>query len=218
MTENTPQPNIFLDLIVALLTPMFLAATGGNIPHARAAAIQAVNAYRAETHGDLLTVAQIIAFGLAALGSLSLAMADDLPIALTLRLRGNAVSANRAAEQCRRALAESPSYDPTPEPNEDPFPIEPILSPPPARQPPTPQPPAAQVPAAQPKPTQLTPTYTWADAMADVAAEITAGIPHLPKSERRAASIRVNALNSAASNLLNPAQVTLRPHIHPKPA
>jgi hypothetical protein len=54
--------------------------------------------------------------------------------------------------------------------------------------------------------------------MADVAAEITAGIPHLPKSERRAASIRVNALNSVASNLLNGSQVTHRPHIHPKPA
>jgi hypothetical protein len=213
MTEtSTPQSNIFLDLIVAFLTPMFLAVTGGNIAHARAAAIQTVNAYRADNQIDLLTVAQIIAFGIAALGSLSLAMADDLPIALILRLRGNAISANRAAEQCRRALAESLSYSPPAEPDEDPLPPEPIPI-----QPAAPQP-TLQPPAPQPKPAQLTPTYTRADAMADVAAEITAGIPHLPKSERRAASIRVNALNSVASNLLNGSQVTHRPHIHPKPA
>jgi len=211
MTENTPQPNVFLDLIVAFLTPMFLAVTGGNIPHARAAAIQTVKAYRTENHVDLLTIAQIIAFGIAALGSLSLSMAENLPVALTLRLRNSAVSANRAGEQCRRALTESPTYSPPAEPDDDPFPNEP-----PATQPkPQPQPQSAQ----QPTPTaQLTPTYTWANAMADVAAEITAGIPHLSKSERRAASIRVNALNSVASNLLNGSQVTHRPHIHPKPA
>jgi hypothetical protein len=66
-----------------------------------------VNAYQARSHADLISIAQIIACGLASLGSLSLSMADNLSLSMTLRLRSNAVALNRAAEQTRRALKES---------------------------------------------------------------------------------------------------------------
>jgi hypothetical protein len=98
---------ILMNLIVALLAPMFLGVTGGDIDFARMAAVETVNAYRARNRADLIAIAQIIAFGLAALGSLSLSMADDITVSMALRLRGNANACNRSAEQNRRVLAKS---------------------------------------------------------------------------------------------------------------
>jgi hypothetical protein len=96
--------DILMHLVAIHLAPMFLCVTGGDIDHARMAAIETVNAYRAQTHADLIAIAQIVAFGLGALGSLSLAMDDDISVGMTLRLRGNANACNRSAEQNRRAL------------------------------------------------------------------------------------------------------------------
>jgi hypothetical protein len=76
---------------------------------ARRAALETVNAYRIRDQADLLTVAQIVAFGLAALGSLSLSMLDDLTLSMTLRLRGNANACSRSAELNRRARSPSPA-------------------------------------------------------------------------------------------------------------
>jgi hypothetical protein len=96
--------NVFMHLIVSFLTPMFLATTGGNIEQARVAAIGTINAYALSTQDDLLSVAQVIALGLASLDSLTRSMADDLPVTLVLRLRGNAASLMRAADRSRRRL------------------------------------------------------------------------------------------------------------------
>jgi hypothetical protein len=100
--------DILMNLIVALLAPMFLCVTAGDVALARMAAAETVNAYRARDHADLIAIAQIVAYGLAALGSLSLSMADEIPLSmiLRLRLRGNAVALNRSAEQNRRAIRE----------------------------------------------------------------------------------------------------------------
>lgn len=98
--------DVLMNLIIAFLAPVFLSASGGNIAFARMAARETVNAYRIENQADLLSVAQVIGFGLAALSSLSLSMEDGLSLSMTLRLRGNAVSLNRAAERNRRALKE----------------------------------------------------------------------------------------------------------------
>jgi hypothetical protein len=110
MTKPQSAADVFINLIVAFLAPMFLSVAGGDINFARAAAIETINAFRVRSNADLLSVAQIIAFGLAALGSLSLSMADDLSTSMVIRLRANAVSANRASEQCRRALLQ-PCFD-----------------------------------------------------------------------------------------------------------
>jgi hypothetical protein len=93
-----------MGLIVALLAPMFLGVTAGDINLARVAAFETVSDYRTQSHADLVAIAQIIAFGLAALGSLSLSMADDISVSMALRLRGNANALNRSAEQNRRAV------------------------------------------------------------------------------------------------------------------
>ena len=111
MTETIPtnpppetQGDGLLHLIVFLLAPLFLTASDGDIAFARAAALETVNSYQARNSTDLIAIGQIIAYGLAALGSLSLSMADDLSLSMTLRLRGNATALTRAAEQNRRAL------------------------------------------------------------------------------------------------------------------
>jgi hypothetical protein len=96
--------DFLMGLIVALLAPMFLGVTAGDINLARMAAFETVSDYRTQSHADLVAIAQIIAFGLAALGSLSLSMADDISVSMALRLRGNANALNRSAEQNRRAI------------------------------------------------------------------------------------------------------------------
>ena len=77
---------------------MFLATAGGDVQYARLAATEAVKAYKAQQHVDLLYIAQIIAFGLAILDSLNRSMADNLSVTQVLRLRSNAASLSRAAD------------------------------------------------------------------------------------------------------------------------
>jgi hypothetical protein len=110
MTETEPAApsDILLTLIGILLAPVFLAVTNGDLTLARLAALHSINDYRARNQADLIAVAQIVGFGLAALGSLSLSLADDISLSMTLRLRGNAVACNRAAEQNRKARANRP--------------------------------------------------------------------------------------------------------------
>jgi hypothetical protein len=125
MSQTEPQSpsTVFMNLIATFLAPMFLSVTGGDITYARVAAIEAINKYQAESQADLLSIAQIVAFGLAALGSLSLAVADNLSVSMTLRLRGNAVSCNRASENARRALTQNrPAEAPTRSSEECPLP------------------------------------------------------------------------------------------------
>ena len=112
LTDLHPS-EILMALIVTLLAPMFLGVTAGDISLARLAALETVNAYQARNQADLIAIAQIIACGLAALGSLSLSMDDDISLSMTLRLRGSAVALNRSAEQNRRVLNQPLRDNPT---------------------------------------------------------------------------------------------------------
>ena len=191
--------DVLINLISSFLTPMFLIASNGDLRLAEMAALQTIDAYRVQNKADIVTIAQIVAFGLAALGSLGLSMNDDLSLSLILRLRGNANACNRSAEQLRRALRESHEAPPAREyPPQD-----------------APQPPPTEAPApAQPQPT--TPPVTpeqqrraaWAAAFTEVAAEFTAELPNLPPEEQWAASIKADALNSSASALLSGADLS----------
>ncbi|MEA2745610.1 MAG: hypothetical protein QOG25_3981 [Acetobacteraceae bacterium] len=221
--------DILMSLIVALLAPMFLCVSAGDIGMARMAAIETVNAYRARNYADLVAVAQIIAFGLAALGSLSLSMDDDISLSMTLRLRGNANALNRSAEQNRRALRES-RHDgaattqtpamPTPSMpsimDEDRNEFESFLTPEAEQQLASEaqarlQDPRDTVhqasipllrPNAAPTDAEKRNQAMWAIAMVKESGEIAASIPNLPPSERRAATIRAAALSGCANELL----------------
>jgi hypothetical protein len=106
MTATSPRTiDILLHMVATLLTPMFLTATG-SVDQAYAVAMATVRSCTPRTPMDLLLIAQMIAFGLATLSSLSLSMEDNIPINRALRLRGNAVSLHRASDKCRRALPE----------------------------------------------------------------------------------------------------------------
>ncbi|MEA2775375.1 MAG: hypothetical protein QOF90_781 [Acetobacteraceae bacterium] len=237
MSETTTEPTtdialdpfgILMTLVIALLTPMFFSVSGGNIRFARLAAVETVDAYRARSHADLIAVAQTVAFGLAALGSLSLSMADDISVSMALRLRGNANACNRSAQQNRQALAKTRPHAQQSQPMaaaEVPSgPAEETMHPEPDV---FLNPAAAQVlaeesrtrlgttnslpvpPPAQPQsPTRKRHQRMWAIAMAKQAGEITANLRNLPPAERKGATMRAAALGSTAHNLMygGPAQ------------
>jgi hypothetical protein len=208
ITTNTQPapPGILLTLIVALLAPMFLGVTAGDIALARMAALQTIDDYRAQNRADLMAVAQIVACGLAALGSLSLSMADEISLSMTLRLRGNAVALNRSAEQNRRALAKTTG--PAPYQPEAPTTsaeynrlaeAEIFLT---ATQELPTEPEARQHAPEQATPSEKRIQQMWAIAMVSEASEITATIPTLPPAEQRSATMRAAALSTTANHLL----------------
>jgi hypothetical protein len=212
---------VLLNLVLILLTPLFLAGADGDLALARTAAYETVAAYRVQHHVSLVRVARAIAFGLAALDSLGLSMRDDLPIPLILRLRGNANALNRSAERAEHGLAEAPCTAAEPRTPIGEAPIfadvaaaqaraaavranlqdqEAPPQPAPASQP-TPPPPAPTTPPDQQNRT------LWGAAMADIAAEFAAEAAHLPPNEHRTAALRAQILSTAANNLLCGASV-----------
>jgi hypothetical protein len=217
MTQSTPQSTgLLMGLIVTLLAPTFLGVTAGDLTFARMAAIETINDYRARNNADLMAIAQIIACGLAALGSLSLSMDDDISLSMTLRLRGNAVALNRSAEQNRRVLNQPlrdndhPATEPdwTPQDNA-------LLSA--AAEQELAEEAEARLRIPEPTTTQPAPITLisekqhqemWAVAMINEASEITASIPNLPAAERQEATMRATALSNAAHELLMPSAVT----------
>jgi hypothetical protein len=238
MTETTPtQPtdeapahpgDLLLALIIALLAPMFLTASGSDINLARLAAFETVNAYRARSQADLITIAQIISCGLAALGSLGLSMADDLSLPMILRLRGNAVALNRTVDQNRRALTASQAAEPTTPPDpvyeakvqanvaaaqkltaeamanlRKPEPPPATIAPPPIPVQPDPTPATIVSPPTGQSPiSQREWQIMLASAMSDVAAECTAGAANLSPEDRVIASRRAALLSSAATDVI----------------
>jgi hypothetical protein len=212
--------DILLNLIAAILAPMFLTATNGDINIARIAAIETIRTYSPRNNADLIAIAQIVACGLAALGSLSLSMADDISLSMTIRLRGNANALMRSAETHRRALGTTETAPPT-DPGPDPYEAEVIdsLAQTAQRVAETQTRPQTPTPSPEPTPTPTPPTSTqqanqaiWAAAMTQVASEFAADLPHLPQAERKMATLRAAALSSCANNLLSGAiPPTLKP-------
>lgn len=202
MSKTTPPPDaadVLVNLILTLLTPMFLVAVGGNI--------------------ELRVRLPPIPSTPTALGLLSLAMTDGLSIPLTLRLRGSAQSSSRAAEQIRRTLPESPAATPGPtpdasqadpdQPNEAQRAAEIAATRQRAAaaehpaQPPQSKPQQTPVPAVATLASQAHDQAMWASAFLDVAAEIAAEIPNLPADQRKQATLRAAVLNTSASDLLS---------------
>jgi hypothetical protein len=204
-----------LNLIVTLMTPMFLAAADGNLAFARQAATETLNAYRAETQSDLITIAKIVAFGLAALAVLSLSMAEDLSVTTVLRLHASANASDRSEHRNRGVLKQSLA---NPQPT------------PPARQIDeaalaaaaadmqvrtaahlaqfsTPASGAAPSIAEQARHDQA----TWAASAAAIAAETAAALPTMPPGERASAAIWIDVLNESAKDFMA-GDIVPRPH------
>jgi hypothetical protein len=95
--------DVLLESIVAFLAPLFVGSTT-DPGLARLAAIETFASYQARTQVELVSVAQIIGLGLAAMDNLRLAMQPDLSLAMKLRLRASANALNRSARQTLHAL------------------------------------------------------------------------------------------------------------------
>jgi hypothetical protein len=224
MSQSAPPSNLLLTLIITLLTPMFLCAGSTDIALARQAAAETVNAYRARDPVSLFTIAKIIAFEFATLSSLSLSMADDVSLSLTLRLRGNANSMDRAAERNRLALeqhripagaahlteasvaasvAEAQKLVQQSRASLQAALTPPAAAPAPAAVPPATARPATAAPSSRPPIGEQQRRTAWAQAMADVAAEFTAGLDTLSPAERAKEMMRINILTQSAGALVS---------------
>jgi hypothetical protein len=227
--KATADPKYLPNLIVTCLAPMFFPVCGGDINHARVVAIETVNAYRIESRADLIVVARIIAFSLAALGCLNLSMADDVSASMTLRLRGNANALHRAAERNRQGLTKSPERASALDHEQsaakaetravianqdlgDANPAAGMASAPNAVENARPSAQTGQraagasAPAAAPRTAKIIAEKRhramWAIAMVKESHEITLSIPSLPPAERHAATIRAAVLSNTANELL----------------
>ncbi|WP_158932985.1 hypothetical protein [Acidisphaera sp. S103] len=178
-----PPNNPLLGFVLNLLTPFLIAGGLTDPALARQAAEQAVAAYQEAGNRQLLTIAQITAFALAALDNLRLSLPQDLSLSMKLKLRSNANALNRAS-QTATATLETQRRD-APEPAEIPASLETAKTPP------------------EPKPgANVTQTdLAWAAAMTDVAAEYTTELPNLPPAQHRTHLARVSALSNIAHML-----------------
>jgi hypothetical protein len=208
-TTQSPADRL-MDLLVALLAPMFLWSADGDVALARTAAAETIGAYGLNDRLSLIRAAKIIAFDLATLSSLSLSMADDLAVTMALRLRSNANSLDRTAERNRAALEQDRRNAALITQAAD---VDSVADAVQQAQPrPQTQPPAAK-PAPKPDHTDRAPMTgqqrksAWAGAMADVAAELKAGLGSLPPAEREAEMERIEALTRTAGALASGAAV-----------
>jgi hypothetical protein len=218
-TMNSPDypAHVLINLIINLLTPMFLAPAGGNIAFARQAAAETLESYRVESDADLISAALVIGFGLAALTALSQSMEDGLPVAATLRLRGNANACNRSAQQNRRALEQNRAEEPasSPEPPQPEFDEAEVIAAVAATRQRTHENLTQTAAKATPRfqePTEQQYQAAWAAGIAMVAAEVAAEIPNLPPNQRAEATIQAAAMKDCANHLL---AGDVPPRLHP---
>jgi hypothetical protein len=176
-----------MPFLLAVLTP-FLTAAGIRDPDlARQAATETIQAYKATTHDQLVTTAQIIAFAFASLENLRLSAPENLSLSMKLKLRGNANALNRASQKAAAALEIQRRT-----PIETPATLQTAKI-------------VVQQGAQTATPTTATPTKpnnqtdrAWATAMTEVAAEITAELPNLPPAQRRTHLAHIGALSETA--------------------
>jgi hypothetical protein len=218
MTATTFRTIDFLtDMIVAFLTPIFLTSAS-DLSLARAAALESVRACAARNPTELVLIGQMIALGLATISSVSVSMAENIPINQILRLRGNAVSLHRASDKCRRALV-----DPVTEPQQYPLTeVEETLiaelqakltrpKPAPTQAAPAPAPATKpdMRPTTEPAPGPISPhsdrllRAAWSQAFPELAPEAIDNLFNESRIEPKTGSMRAAALSTTANHLIS---------------
>lgn len=96
--------NLLLEFVLSLLVPFLATGPLTDAALARRAAEDTIAAYKAAGQDQLVTIAQLVAFALAALDNLRLSMPADLSLSMKLKLRGNAGTLNRASLHATAAL------------------------------------------------------------------------------------------------------------------
>jgi hypothetical protein len=232
---GSPTTGLLTSVIVSALAPVFFSVTGGDIPLAHMAAEEIINEHRARNRVDLIAVGQIIANGLAALGSLGQSMNDEIPLPMALRLRANAISLNRTVEHNRRLRKQNQDAEPVdlgtatyaePAPPEEPEPDQPeiflkddvaqfleakaasrLTTPAEQSAGPASDDPAPAEPTATPALEERRQRQTQAIAMIKEAGDISASLRTLPPPEREQAEFRAAMLGRSARELITGEQL-----------
>ena len=180
MTET--KTDALLEILLALLIPILSTADPAL---ARRAAQQAIDEYRADTHGRACHYRPDRRFpAVTALDTLRLSMAAELSNSMKLKLRGNANALSKVSHHATQTLEKArhaADWADTPEP--EPIPAEPV---------PTTLPPQEQN------------RRHWANAMTTVAAELQAKAAHVPAAQRQSDQLWVDVLTNVATGLRQP--------------
>jgi hypothetical protein len=99
----TLQPSPFLERLIRLLLPYFLGVCP-DLDSARAEILETLASYGARTRSEMLSAAQIIAYGLSGLDALHEAKSAELSPSMRLRLRGCANNLNRSCQKNEQSL------------------------------------------------------------------------------------------------------------------
>jgi hypothetical protein len=227
-TQAAPQHSPLMELILRLLTPLFMAGGITDIILARRAAAAAIDACKASTGRDLISIAQIIAFSLIALDNLRLATRSDLPLSIKLKLQANANALSRCCRDATQRFDEQRRNVPplcgawTARPDE-PVSAEPLSLPEPATstetQPavpapamdPAPRPPQTRDAAPPPRlePVRTAPLMTpehrnrlqWANAMQAEAERLRAEAASASPEQQKTNQMWHDALTAVAADL-----------------
>ena len=182
MAETSPLMAFVVALLSSLMSP---SLTDQRL--ARLAAREALGAHRTSAHptsaqGELVTIAQIVGFALAALDTLRLSMPEALSLSMKLKLRGNANALNRSARDCTHILHKARPDPATPAPD------------PAIQTTPTP------TPIPKPAPQPLT-GGEWGNAMKTVAARLLSDSAIVSPAQRQTDALWIEALTGVAGEL-----------------
>ena len=211
MTEAGAFPqhpsDVLIDLVAALLTPMFLGTSRGDPRLARLAALETVHAYQVSTQADLVSVLQIVALGLAAAHAACLSMTPDLPLPQVMRLFGYADRLNRSGI-ARGKYRQEERRQPQAARREA---QEKKAAPPPAPKPTAAAPESRSASPTAAKPIQPNQAPSWTAAIAQLTEMLTpvAGFDPIAQRAlaRQEATLRAKALNGVAHHLMGGAAI-----------
>ena len=212
MTETHPDIHAshLMAFVLDLLAPFLMTGSITDIQRARLAITETIAAYQAQRQNELVTVAQILGFALAALDNLRLSMAADLSLSMKLKLRGNANALNRSSQHNTETLEKTRQANPSPAPSlaeqaamatwDEPTPetaTEPVSLPPK----PQPEPAiATNQPAARPSAEQQNRLH-WANAMRTQAAKLRASTTNRPPFAQKTNTLWIDVLTDVANEL-----------------
>jgi hypothetical protein len=104
MSASVDVTPAFLDRILTLLAPLFLAATSGDMEAARETVRALLADYGARTDSELRLAALVVSFGFGSLDALSKAANPALSLDEVMDLRDNATALSKAGDHCQTAL------------------------------------------------------------------------------------------------------------------
>ncbi len=222
--EAFPSDMLLTDIAINLLTPLFLSAAQGDPATARQAARSMLLSCGARTDAELLTSVQIVAFLMASISMLSLAMSGDLAPTLMLRAMGCAERLSKAEQRHRQIFqAQQQQSAPKPRPPELPPELQATLAmpfgmqKPPARGPAdfTPEEHATLLEATMhgtvetdaygnpivPLDVQIAWRKSFAERLDPIADELAASAPALPADARQKRMDRIDRIRRSAAAL-----------------